>query len=86
MGCYEKSCGNGILNNDEDCDDGNILSGDGCSKQCKSEYSYICIQDSRLFKSVCSTASTKNSKSISIIKLSTPSVILLLNVILSLLV
>ena len=32
-----KSCGNRILNNGEDCDDGNTTDGDGCSATCRSE-------------------------------------------------
>ena len=41
-------CGDGItmwmLNGDaaEECDDGNNVSGDGCSAECKSEYGYAC--------------------------------------------
>jgi cysteine-rich repeat protein len=33
--CY--TCGNGILNDGEECDDGNIEGGDGCSAFCSSE-------------------------------------------------
>src|ERR1700755_800229 len=29
-------CGDGIVGSDEVCDDGNIISGDGCSADCKS--------------------------------------------------
>ncbi len=32
-------CGNGILQNGEQCDDGNTLSGDGCSSTCTTESS-----------------------------------------------
>jgi fibro-slime domain-containing protein len=28
------TCGNGVLDNDESCDDGNLVSGDGCSATC----------------------------------------------------
>ncbi|KAG2437447.1 hypothetical protein HXX76_006097 [Chlamydomonas incerta] len=28
-------CGDGVLDPDEDCDDGNVLDGDGCSSKCK---------------------------------------------------
>jgi cysteine-rich repeat protein len=34
--CSE-SCGNGVLDNGEDCDDGNKTNGDGCSATCRSE-------------------------------------------------
>ncbi len=30
-------CGNGVLEATEECDDGNVLNGDGCSAQCKIE-------------------------------------------------
>lgn len=46
-GCYDgessddaeipETCGNGILDDDEQCDDGNRISGDGCSKYCMNE-------------------------------------------------
>lgn len=34
-------CGNSTLQEGEECDDGNILNGDGCSSTCKTEYSTI---------------------------------------------
>lgn len=35
--CVNPSCGNGALNMGEQCDDGNILSGDHCSSTCMTE-------------------------------------------------
>ncbi|CAD8117629.1 unnamed protein product [Paramecium primaurelia] len=35
-------CGNGVVSNDEECDDFNKENGDGCSSQCKIEQNYIC--------------------------------------------
>ncbi len=35
-------CGNGIIESGEECDDGNILSGDGCSSFCTGEILDIC--------------------------------------------
>lgn len=37
--CYEQGCGNGILEPElgEECDDGNLVDGDGCSADCKIE-------------------------------------------------
>lgn len=35
-------CGNGILDVPEQCDDGNRVSGDGCSPECSIEYGWIC--------------------------------------------
>ena len=34
---YEAVCGNGIIDDDEKCDDGNTAVGDGCSDQCVTE-------------------------------------------------
>ena len=34
------NCGNSVLNQNEACDDGNILSGDGCSDQCAIELGF----------------------------------------------
>jgi fibro-slime domain-containing protein len=36
------SCGDGILERSEQCDDGNTVSGDGCSKICQIENNYEC--------------------------------------------
>ena len=38
------ACGNGVLepSNDETCDDGNLISGDGCSDSCQVEPGYDC--------------------------------------------
>lgn len=30
-------CGNGIINQGEECDDGNLVNGDGCSSKCTLE-------------------------------------------------
>lgn len=37
-----KVCGNGIVESGEQCDDGNVLDGDGCSSVCAIEMDYIC--------------------------------------------
>jgi cysteine-rich repeat protein len=34
---YPKTCGNALLNNGEECDDGNENDGDGCNAECKIE-------------------------------------------------
>ena len=40
-GCKQQSvCGNGIIEPGEQCDDGNTVSGDGCSSTCQIEASY----------------------------------------------
>ena len=35
-------CGDGILDSDEECDDGNTESGDGCSLACREETDWVC--------------------------------------------
>jgi cysteine-rich repeat protein len=35
-------CGNGILEGAEECDDGNTVSGEGCTSDCKLESDWIC--------------------------------------------
>ena len=36
------NCGNGILDGAEVCDDGNLVSGDGCDTSCAPEDAYTC--------------------------------------------
>src|SRR5690606_23040573 len=38
------SCGGGIMLNDEQCDDGNLRDGDGCSSACLVEDGFACMQ------------------------------------------
>ncbi len=35
--CYEPMCGDGAIDPGEECDDGNTISGDGCSAECRME-------------------------------------------------
>ncbi|CAD8204772.1 unnamed protein product [Paramecium pentaurelia] len=41
--CHLIECGNGIRENQEECDDGNILNNDGCSKNCLIENKWNCL-------------------------------------------
>jgi len=41
-GCPIAACGNGFVEDGEDCDDGNTNSGDGCSSTCKLETDWAC--------------------------------------------
>jgi cysteine-rich repeat protein len=51
------TCGNGILNPGEQCDDGNTFDGDGCSSQCTIESCFTCTgQPSRCSPSAAGTA------------------------------
>lgn len=40
--CHPSSCGNGVVDAGETCDDGNHVAGDGCSALCKTEFTYAC--------------------------------------------
>ncbi|CAD8107915.1 unnamed protein product [Paramecium sonneborni] len=39
--CYSK-CGDQFKSQDEECDDGNLLPGDGCDRNCKKENKFVC--------------------------------------------
>lgn len=51
--CYERKCGNGYTTTDEECDDGNLVDGDGCSKTCKKEKFFECYISGERGKSTC---------------------------------
>lgn len=38
----ESICGNGVLTGIEECDDGNLVVGDGCNSLCSIENGFIC--------------------------------------------
>ena len=40
--CVSASCGNGILEGAEECDDGNTTPGEGCTAECKLETDWAC--------------------------------------------
>lgn len=40
--CVKSICGNRIIEGDETCDDGNAVSGDGCSSSCRVEPGFVC--------------------------------------------
>jgi fibro-slime domain-containing protein len=46
------SCGDGVLERAEQCDDGNTVSGDGCSKICQIENNYECPVPGQLCKNI----------------------------------
>ncbi len=37
------ACGDGLIDADEGCDDGNVLDGDGCSATCEIEDGWVCL-------------------------------------------
>ncbi|MGV8152146.1 MAG: DUF4215 domain-containing protein [Candidatus Nanoarchaeia archaeon] len=43
--CKEPVCGDGNKEGNEECDDGNIINGDGCSSECKTETA-VCFKNS----------------------------------------
>lgn len=70
-GICREICGDGILF-DLECDDGNLVDGDGCSSTCQIETNYTCVNGSSTTPSLCSynkpldltlTSSTKDIKS-----------------------
>ena len=50
-------CGNGIVNENEQCDDGNALAGDGCSVTCTNEcvYGSVCRSNTCVYLTSCSS-------------------------------
>lgn len=52
------TCGNSKLEQNEACDDGNVLAGDGCSPLCKRENGQICSVDSQCVSQVCDKTET----------------------------
>jgi cysteine-rich repeat protein len=38
------TCGNGVIDNGEQCDDGNLIAGDGCNPCCQIEMNYTCVR------------------------------------------
>ncbi len=40
--CVSATCGNGIVEGAEECDDGNTVSGEGCTSDCKLESDWAC--------------------------------------------
>ena len=42
--CTEPYCGDGFLDVGEECDDGNLINGDGCDNNCTVEYHDFCEQ------------------------------------------
>jgi cysteine-rich repeat protein len=41
---YNDKCGDGYTDAGEQCDDGNLISGDGCSSTCTIETYFTCVQ------------------------------------------
>ena len=47
-------CGDGFNFGMVECDDGNLINGDGCDSKCRVEKGYKCIGGSKLMPDVCS--------------------------------
>ncbi len=52
-GSPEGVCGNGRIDEDEECDDGNSQSGDGCSPECRVEEGWACVGGPSRCTSLC---------------------------------
>jgi cysteine-rich repeat protein len=46
-------CGDSFVAREEECDDGNLISGDGCSPTCQEEQGWTCIVNNETATSVC---------------------------------
>ena len=55
-------CGDGILVDDESCDDGNTTSGDGCSSDCTVEDGFDCVGDPSVCNSSCGDGTVAGSE------------------------
>lgn len=51
--CTFVGCGNGTLEGVEECDDGNVVAGDGCSILCEEENGYTCVGEPSVCTSTC---------------------------------
>ncbi|MGB5375694.1 MAG: leucine-rich repeat domain-containing protein [Polyangiales bacterium] len=49
------SCGNGVLDGSESCDDGNLMTGDGCSNICLLEDGEPCADNAQCESTICDT-------------------------------
>ena len=52
-GSCSEICGDGISLGRMQCDDGNIIDGDGCSSSCSIETGFTCENDGYLSRSIC---------------------------------
>lgn len=59
-GCGAATCGNGVLETGEQCDDGNTLSGDGCSSVCAKEQASSCVEQP-LSRAAATASTTENA-------------------------
>lgn len=41
--CLLQVCGDGVIHGTEQCDDGNLIDGDGCSSACEVETQWKCV-------------------------------------------
>ncbi len=55
-GTVVMTCGNGIIDANEVCDDANVVSGDGCTANCALEPGYGCLDDTNPMDGICDTA------------------------------
>ena len=55
-----RQCSDGIVNEGEECDDGNQVSGDGCSSECKLENAsqFVCTLSGQFGPTTCCPAKT----------------------------
>lgn len=56
VSCRDAVCGNGFIELDEECDDGNASAGDGCSSTCTKENGFVCNGE----PSICAAAGSND--------------------------
>src|SRR6185369_10674299 len=47
------ACGDGVLDGVDECDDGNLNSGDGCSPSCQIEANWVCTISACIYTAKC---------------------------------
>jgi cysteine-rich repeat protein len=57
-----EGCGNGVLENGEQCDDQNLLDGDGCSATCTVEDGYTCTGEPSFCEPICGNGAIHGSE------------------------
>lgn len=62
LGCTRSEfyCGDKHITHQEQCDDGNSVSGDGCDSACKIELGYLCVDEGMPCKKIDQDTETKN--------------------------
>jgi cysteine-rich repeat protein len=63
---YDEACGNGIIETDEGCDDGNTTAGDGCGTTCLLEDDQSCTAGAECESTVCDTLGSNTCEQVNV--------------------